>query len=95
MADACARAYAVTGDDDWRRGLDRAIDWFLGDNDVGAVMWDTDTRGGFDGLTSTGPNLNQGAESTLALIATLQHAPRPLSERVGSGSLTGPNWSTG
>ena len=62
---------------------------------VGAVMWDTDTHGGFDGLTATGPNLNQGAESTLALIATLQHAPRPLSEPVGAGGFSGPNWSTG
>ena len=43
LADACARAYAVTGDDDWRRGVDLAIDWFAGDNDVGAVMWDPDT----------------------------------------------------
>ena len=37
-------------------------------------MWDPETGGGYDGLTATGPNLNQGAESTLALITTLQHA---------------------
>ena len=54
--------------------LDLAIAWFAGNNDVGAVMWDPSTGGGFDGLTPTGPNLNQGAESTLALISTLQHA---------------------
>lgn len=94
LADACARAFTVTDDDDWRRGVDLAIDWFAGNNDVGAVMWDTDTHGGFDGLTSTGPNLNQGAESTLALIATLQHAPRPVGAPVSSGVLSGPNWST-
>lgn len=93
LADACARAHAVTGDDDWRRGVDLAIDWFAGKNDVGEVMWDAETSGGFDGLTPTGPNLNQGAESTLALISTLQHVPRPVAT-VGQRPLSGPNWST-
>lgn len=74
MADACARAEAVTGDPSWGRGVDLAIGWFLGENDAGAVMWDVETGGGYDGLHATGPNLNQGAESTIALIATLQHA---------------------
>jgi hypothetical protein len=73
LADACATAAAATGDDGWRRGVTQAVDWFLGDNDGRAVMWDRATGGGYDGLTAHGPNLNQGAESTLALIATLQH----------------------
>ncbi len=54
----------------------QAVAWFLGDNDVGTRMWDPATGGGYDGLTAHGPNLNQGAESTLALISTLQHARR-------------------
>jgi hypothetical protein len=37
-------------------------------------MWDPITGGGFDGLHPHGPNLNQGAESTLALLSTVQHA---------------------
>jgi hypothetical protein len=73
MADACARALTLTGDDRWRRGLDLAVTWFSGANDGGAVMWDARTGGGYDGLTAEGVNLNQGAESTLALISTLQH----------------------
>lgn len=93
MADACARAQAVTGDDDWRRGVDLAIDWFAGNNDVGAAMWDADTSGGYDGLTPTGPNLNQGAESTLALISTMQYATRL--SAAGRPAVTGPAWSTG
>ena len=36
-------------------------------------MWDPRTGGGYDGLRADGPNLNQGAESTLSLISTLQH----------------------
>jgi hypothetical protein len=74
MADACARAGSVTGDAGWQRGIDLAARWFAGDNDAGVVMWDPDTGGGYDGLHATGPNLNQGAESTIALISTLQHA---------------------
>jgi hypothetical protein len=74
MADACARAEAVTGDADWRRGIDLAVRWFAGDNDAHAVMWNPHTGGGYDGLQTSGPNLNQGAESTIALISTLQHA---------------------
>ncbi len=73
LADACATAAAVTGDEVWHLGLRRAAGWFLGDNDAGQEMWDPATGGGYDGLTPRGPNLNQGAESTLALISTLQH----------------------
>jgi hypothetical protein len=77
LADACATAALATGDESWWLGVRQAVDWFLGDNDAGAVMWDRSTGGGYDGLTPDGPNLNQGAESTLALIATLQHAHAP------------------
>ncbi len=95
MADACARALTVTGDGDWQRGIDLAIEWFAGNNDVGAVMWDIDTNGGYDGLTPTGPNLNQGAESTLALISTMQYAPRLAAGVPGHAARTTPGWSTG
>jgi hypothetical protein len=74
LADACATAGAVTGDPAWGIPVRQAVGWFDGDNDTGAVMWDPETGGGYDGLTPHGPNLNQGAESTLALISTLQHA---------------------
>jgi hypothetical protein len=73
LADACATAAAITGAPVWHTGVHRSITWFLGDNDLGHIMWDPATGGGYDGLTLHGPNLNQGAESTLALISTLQH----------------------
>ena len=76
MADACDRAQAVTGDPTWGRGVDLAIGWFLGHNDVGAPMWDGATGGGYDGIHAHGPNRNQGAESTIALVSTLQLARR-------------------
>ncbi len=71
MADACARAAVLTGDPSWERHRAAAVDWLLGRNDVGVVMYDTDTGAGFDGLTPTGVNLNRGAESTLAALGTL------------------------
>ncbi|GAB3947127.1 hypothetical protein GCM10027614_41820 [Micromonospora vulcania] len=76
FADACATAATVSGDPDWETGIRQAIGWFLGENDVGTPMWDPETGGGYDGLTAHGPNLNQGAESTLALVSTLQYAQR-------------------
>jgi hypothetical protein len=76
LADACATAGSVTGEPCWEGGVRQATEWFLGDNDAGVPMWDPATGGGYDGLTPRGPNLNQGAESTLALISTLQHARR-------------------
>jgi hypothetical protein len=73
LADACSRAAALTGDDRWAAGVASAVAWFLGDNDAQAPMWDPCSGGGYDGLRADGPNLNQGAESTLSLISTLQH----------------------
>jgi hypothetical protein len=74
LADACVTAGAVTGKPDWGIRVEQAVMWFVGDNDAGTPMWDPATGGGFDGLTAQGANLNQGAESTLALVSTLQHA---------------------
>jgi hypothetical protein len=73
LADACTTAADVTGDGGWHATVRLAGAWILGDNDAGKPMWDPATGGGYDGLTPNGPNLNQGAESTLAVIATLQH----------------------
>jgi hypothetical protein len=74
MADACSRAFEATGDDGWARTALRATAWFVGANDVGISLLDESTGGCKDGLTSDGCNLNQGAESTIAMIAALQQA---------------------
>ncbi len=73
IADACARAAALTGDEQWTHGLRAAVGWFLGDNDSKVELLDELTGGGHDGLDPTGRSANQGAESTLALISTLQY----------------------
>jgi hypothetical protein len=74
LADACARAHRIAGRRLWAEGVELAAAWFLGDNDSGTPMHDPVSGGGFDGLEPTGRNENQGAESTLALLATLQQA---------------------
>ena len=76
IADASARAYELTQDRGWLRGVRMAWAWFNGDNDSATPMFDADTGAGFDGLLFDGRNLNQGAESTLALLSTAQHAQR-------------------
>jgi hypothetical protein len=76
LADACARALALTGDRSWVEPLCLALGWFLGDNDTKTELLDQETGGCSDGLGATGSNLNQGAESTLALVSTLQHGRR-------------------
>jgi hypothetical protein len=79
LADACVRALQVDGGQQWRDGVTAAVHWFLGENDSGVVMWNPLSGGGFDGLQRSGANLNQGAESTLAFLSTMQHARRSVS----------------
>jgi hypothetical protein len=76
IADACARAAAGSSDPQWIDGLRLAVTWFLGDNDAKVSMLDEETGGGADGLSRDGRSENQGAESTLALLSTLQHGRR-------------------
>lgn len=74
LAEACFRAWEMTGNPSWAYALDRCSAWFMGWNDIGLAMYDPTTGGGFDGLLPHGVNLNQGAESTLAAIETFQLA---------------------
>ena len=72
IAEAAARAARVTRDPSWDDVVDAAVSWFMGNNDTGDMMIDIDSGGGADGLGADGPSLNQGAESTLAMISTMQ-----------------------
>jgi hypothetical protein len=74
MADACWRAHVITGDERWTDGIAAAAAWFLGRNDAGLTMFDEVSAGGYDGLHEHSVNVNQGAESTLALVSTMQRA---------------------
>jgi hypothetical protein len=72
LADACARAAAVTGDTGWLSGVGLCVAWFLGDNDARTPMFNEHTGGAHDGLGPTGRSRNQGARSTLAMVSVLQ-----------------------
>ncbi|HPX36721.1 MAG TPA: glycosyltransferase [Mycobacterium sp.] len=76
LADACARAAGIDASPVWPDTVRAAAAWFEGANDAGLRMWDPHTGGGFDGLHADSVNQNQGAESTLAVLSTLQHASR-------------------
>lgn len=76
LADACARAHDLTGDARWSGAVNAAAAWFFGANDGAIPLYDETTGGCRDGLQESGCNENEGAESTLAMISTLQHASR-------------------
>ena len=74
MAEACYRAWTVTGDSVWRVRALRSAYWLMGRNDTGAVLYDAGTGATCDGLKKDSVNENRGAESTLAGLAILQIA---------------------
>jgi hypothetical protein len=71
MVAACACAFDITGDRAWIDDAMRCFQWFLGRNDLGALLYDDGTGGCRDGLHATGASDNQGAESTLAWLNAL------------------------
>jgi hypothetical protein len=72
LAEACWRAFELTGDPSWAAVVDRCVAWFLGANDAGLALYDPRSGGGRDGLHRATVNQNQGAESSLAALATFQ-----------------------
>lgn len=72
---------AVTAVSRWLSGVERCVAWFLGDNDAKVPLLDERTGGCSDGLASAGRSRNQGAESTLAMIAVLQQGNRMAAAR--------------
>lgn len=79
MAEACHRAWTITGNPLWRLRALRSAHWLMGHNDTGAVLYDPATGATYDGLTMDSVNENRGAESTLAGLAILQIAAACLS----------------
>jgi hypothetical protein len=54
-----------------------AFSWFMGNNQLGQVVYDARTGGCHDGIESQNLNLNQGAESTICyLLARLNMEKR-------------------
>jgi len=71
LVEACALAFRATGAEQWLKRTRWCLNWFLGDNDLNARVYDFETGGCYDGLQATGVNENQGAESTLSWLISL------------------------
>ncbi|MEK6957905.1 MAG: glycosyltransferase [archaeon] len=65
---AYLKAFEKTGDESYRKKAREAFDWFLGQNSANQVVYDEATGGCFDGITRTGVNANEGAESTISYL---------------------------
>ena len=70
MADAALAAFRLSGDEEYLAVFRRAYAWFHGHNSLGKPLADVSTGACCDGLTPSGVNQNQGAESTLAYLWT-------------------------
>lgn len=95
MVEACAEAFRITGREFWYDSARRFLDWFIGNNDTGSALYDYQTGGCRDGLNPGGPNLNQGAESTLAWVISLLtimdlNRARSLQDETDSATSAGP-----
>ena len=71
LIEACKTGYRRTKKKIYLERMRICFDWFLGNNDTGVPIYDFRTGGCFDGLTPSGANLNQGAESTLSFLLSL------------------------
>jgi len=73
---ALKKFYSVFKDEDYRRKMETAFNWFLGNNHLHQVIYNPCTGGCYDGLEENYVNLNQGAESTISyLLARLTIDP--------------------
>ncbi len=72
LVQACLFAALCTRDPHWIEEAKCCFAWFTGNNDANGSMYNVETGGGFDGIGPQGISTNQGAESTLAYILSVQ-----------------------
>ncbi|UCG83229.1 MAG: glycosyltransferase [Dehalococcoidia bacterium] len=68
MVSALKTCYLVTRDNRYLDLMHRAFSWFMGDNSLNQVIYDSTTGGCYDGVGKKNVNLNQGAESTICYL---------------------------
>ena len=68
IVEACVLAWRITGEVKYSQRARAAFGWFLGDNVKQSAIYDPVSGGCHDGLTASGPNANQGAESTIMYV---------------------------
>ena len=69
---AAAAALEATGNARWAKAATQAYRWFLGANDGGVALADPDRGACRDGLEAGGVNRNEGAESTLVWLLSVE-----------------------
>lgn len=85
MLQALVSAYRLTNNKLFSARGAKAFSWFMGNNLLGARMYDDVSGGCHDGLTPYGPNANEGAESTLSYLMArllLEHLVVPSSAQI-------------
>lgn len=65
---ALDKFYKVFRNGEYRKKLDVAFNWFLGQNRLHQIIYNPCTGGCYDGLEETHVNLNQGAEATVSYL---------------------------
>lgn len=80
---ALSRFYTVFKDEEYKKKMHGAFNWFLGANALHRIIYNPCTGGCYDGLEHDSVNLNQGAESTVSYLMArltmeqhLQRAPK-------------------
>jgi hypothetical protein len=68
---ACIAAWRLNEHEEWIAGAMSAFQWFVGSNDLGSSLIDSETGGCRDGLHPDRPNENRGAESALCYLLGL------------------------
>jgi hypothetical protein len=85
---AAEAALAVTHDPRYAGIAELGYAWFLGANDLGLTVADPSRGACHDGLGPDGLNLNQGAESTLAWLSSVEAV-----RRIRRAGVSGPAWT--
>jgi glycosyltransferase involved in cell wall biosynthesis len=65
---ALKKFHDVFKDEDYRKKMETAFNWFLGNNHLHQIIYNPCTGGCYDGLEENYVNLNQGAESTISYL---------------------------
>lgn len=60
--------YEVTGNVKYKEQLKVAFSWFLGNNHLNQIIYNSENGAAYDGLEDKNVNINQGAESTLCFF---------------------------
>ena len=80
---ACLKAYKLTGNEIYLDRAKQCLGWYTGRNSLGVSLIDPDTGGCMDGLTPSGPNRNEGAESLVSwAISSIVWAKRSIEKEV-------------